>query len=193
MHNSIIIEASVLAVDKKIRIQLKLFNVFPEEQLLWSQTFDVDMSNLLKLYSQVIRKIASEIQFTLSPEQRSQLDESREVHPDSYKAYLRGKCNLYQQIPDGVKKGLEYLYEAENHFKRALALNPNLSLIHYHYAWALFLFGRHEDANRLAHKSFDILKDCPPGYFVLGETYLAMGREDLAIESHQKLAALAPP
>lgn len=292
-----IIEASVLAVDEKIRIQLKLFNVFPEEQQLWSQTFDVDMGNLLKLYSQVIRKIASEIQFTLSPEQQTQLDESREVNPDSYKAYLRGKYNLYQQTPEGVKKGLEYLHEAvridpaeplayaglalgyldiahgpfnagdayikaesaarqaikidatlaeshlaqaeicmyanwkfheaETHFKRALELNPNLSLIHYHYAWALFLFGRHEeaivehelawkcdpfnplltaflgalysyvgryeDAIKQAHNSFDILKDCPPGHFVLGETYLAMGRADMAIESHQKLAAVAPP
>ena len=292
-----VVEASVLVVDEKIRVQLKLFNAFPEEKQLWAQTFDVDMSNILKLYSQVIRKIASEIQCTLSPEQQTQLDEIREVHPESYKAYLRGKYNLYQQTPAGVKKGLEYLHEAvridpaeplayaglalgyldiahgpfntgdayvkaesaahqaikidatiaethlahaelcmysswkfheaEKHFKRALQLNPNLSLTHYHYAWALFLFGRteeaiaehelawkydpfnpmltaflgalysyygrYEDAIRQAHNSFDILKDCPPGYFVLGETYLAMGKNDMAIESHQKLAACAPP
>ncbi len=292
-----IIEASVMIVEGKIRIQLKLFNAFPEEQQLWAQTFDVDMGNILNLYGQVIRKVASEIQYTLSPEQQTQLDEIREVNPNSYKAYLRGKYNLYQQTPEGIKKGLEYLHEAvridpaeplayaglalgyldiahgpfnagdayvkaesagrqaikldpnlaeaqlaqaeicmyvnwdfhdaEKYFKRALELNPNLCLAHYHYAWALFLFGRneeaivehelawkcdpfnpgitaffgallsylgrHEDAILQAHKSFNILKDYPVGYFVLGETYLAMDRIDEAIESHKKLAEFAPP
>lgn len=291
-----IIEASVMIVEGKIRIQLKLFNAFPEEKQLWAQTFDVDMDNILKLYGQVIRKVASEIQYTLSPEQQTQIDEIREVNPNSYKAYLRGKYNLYQQTPEGIKTGLEYLHEAvridpaeplayaglalgyldiahgpfhagdayvkaesagrqaikldpnlaeaqlaqaeicmyvnwdfhgaEKYFKRAVELNPNLSLAHYHYAWALFLFGRndealvehelawkcdpfnpvmtaffgallsylgkYEDAILQAHKSFDILKDCPVGYFVLGETYLAMGRIDEAIVSHKKLAELAP-
>ena len=292
-----IIEASVMIVEGKIRIQLKLFNAFPEEKQLWAQTFDVDMDNILKLYGQVIRKVASEIKYTLSPEQQTQLDEIREVNPNSYKAYLRGKYNLYQQTPEGIRKGLEYLHEAvridpaeplayaglalgyldiahgplnagdayvkaesagrqaikldqnlaeaqlaqaeicvyvnwdfhsaEKYFKRAVELNPNLSIAHYQYAWTLFLFGRndealvehelawkcdpfnplitsflgglysylgrYDDAIREANKSFDILKDCPTGYFVLGETYLAMGRKDEAIEAHKKLSEVAPP
>ncbi len=118
-------------------------------------------------------------------------------------------------------------HEAEKYFKRAIELNPNLSLAHYHYAWALFLFGRndeaiiehelawkcdpfnpgitaflgaiysyvgrYEDAIQQVYKSFDLIKDFPVGYFVLGETYLAMGKENEAIEAHQKLAKLAPP
>jgi len=292
-----IIEASVLLVDEKIRIQLKLFNAFPEEEQLWAQTFDVEMSDILKLYGQVIQKVAREIKYTLSPGQQSQLDEAREVNPESYKAYLRGKYNLYQQTPEGVKKGLEFLHEAvrldpaeplayaglalgyldiahgpfnagdayvkaesatrqalrldpnlaeaqlaqaevcmysswkfheaEPYFKRALELNPNLSIAHYQYAWALFLFGRqeeaiiehelawkcdpfnpvltvflgamysyggrHEDAIRQALSSFDILNDFPLAYFVLGETYLAMGEDRKAIEAHEKLAELVPP
>ena len=114
----------------------------------------------------------------------------------------------------------------KNILKESLELNPNLSLTHYHYAWALFLFGRmrkqllninllrntirfnplltaflgalysylgrYEEAIREAYKSFDIQKDFPSGYFVLGETYLAMGRNEEAIESHKKLAEFAP-
>lgn len=292
-----IIEASVLLVEDKIRIQLKLFNVFPEEKLLWTQTFDVDMSNILKLYGQVLRKVANEIQYTLSPELQTQIDEVRKVNPESYKAYLRGKYNMYQQTPEGIKKGLEYLHEAvridpaeplayaglaqaymdiahgpfhagdaymkaewatqqalkldpnlaealvaqaeifmfvsfkldegEPIIKRALELNPSLSLTHYLYAWTLFLFGRneeaiaehelarkfdpfnpsltgalgmmysyigrYEDAIREAFNSFEIVKDFPIGHLVLGETYLAMGEEDKAIEAHEKLAEVAPP
>lgn len=291
-----LIEASVLFVEEKIRIQLKLFKAFPKEQLLLSQTFDVDMSNILTLYSQVIKKITNEIQLSLSPEQQSQIATRREVNPASYKAYLRGRYKLYELTEEGMRKGLEYLHEAvridpadpfayaglalgymeiahgplnsgdaylkaewaafralklgpdlaetqlalaelciysswefeegERYFKRALKLNPNLSLAHYHYSWLLYLLGRNEeaiiehelaqrydpfnpmitaftgalysyvgrydDAIREAKKSFEIQKDCPDGYYVLGETYLAMGREEEAVEAHRKLAEVDP-
>jgi len=56
---------------------------------------------------------------------------------------------------------IAYLYnawkfkEAEIHFKRALQLNPNLDMAHYHYAWGLYLWGRMEEAiaeHKLAQK-----------------------------------------
>jgi tetratricopeptide (TPR) repeat protein len=56
---------------------------------------------------------------------------------------------------------MTYLYksykfeEAEKHFKRALELNPNLDMAHYHYAWGLCLWGRMEEAiseHKLAQK-----------------------------------------
>lgn len=291
-----IIEASILFVDEKIRIQLKLFKAFPEEKQLLAQTFDVEMGNILNLYSRVIIKIANEIQLTLSPRQETQIEERREVNPECYKAYLRGKYHLYQLTEEGMKRGLEYLHEAvridpaepfayaslalgymeiahgplnpgeacikaewasrkalklgpdlaetqlalaelciyytwkfddgEIYFKRALEINPNLSLAHYHYSWLLFLLGRneeavvehelaqrcdpfnpmitaftgalygylsrYEDAIREAHKSFEIQKDCPDGYYVLGETYLAMGKKEEAIAAHKKLAEVDP-
>jgi len=37
-------------------------------------------------------------------------------------------------------------HEAEKHFKRSIELNPNIANTHYHYAWALYLFGRHDEA-----------------------------------------------
>lgn len=291
-----IMEASVLGADDKIRGQLKLIKAFPEEQQIWAHTFEVDMSNILKLYSQVIRNVANEIEVKLSPERQSHLAESREVNPESYKAYLRGMYSLSQLTPEGTKKGLEYLHEAvridpaepfayaglaigyldvahgpfnpgdaymkaesaaskavkldntmaevhlalaelcmysswkfheaEMHFKRSLELNPNLSHTHYHYAWALYLFGRHEEAIaeqllakkydpfnplftstlgalygflghhkeaiREAHKSFDILEDYPFGHWALGETYLAMGKNEEAVKTIERLVEVGP-
>jgi len=277
-----VIEASVLSVDKKIRVQLKLINAFPDEQQLWSQTYDTDMNNILDLYNRVIKNIANEIQITLSPEEQSQLSETREVNPEAYKAYLRGMYHIHQLTPEGIQKGIEYLNEAisydptepfayaglalgyleiahgffdpgdsyekaeaaisrameldssiaevhlalaelkmysywnfeeaDFYFNRALELNPNLVQAHYHYAWALYLFGqmeeafahheiaqnsdplnpyftallgalysyngRYEDGIREAHSSLELQKDYPFGLWILGDTYLAMGRGD---------------
>jgi TolB-like protein/Flp pilus assembly protein TadD len=56
---------------------------------------------------------------------------------------------------------IAYLYkswkfkEAEKHFIRALELNPNLDMAHYHYAWGLHLWGRMDEAiaeHKLAQK-----------------------------------------
>ncbi|MEN8156776.1 MAG: helix-turn-helix domain-containing protein [Bacteroidota bacterium] len=291
-----IIEASVLSIGESIKVQLKLIRALPEEKQLWTQTYDVDLTNILKLYSQIIKEIAGEIKLNLTPAQQSRLDGKRAVHPESYKAYLLGMYNLNLLTPEGMQKGLEYLHEAvriapsepfayaglalgyleiahgffdpgdsyikaeeaamkgyelnipsaeiytalaelnmyalwkfeeaEAYYKKAIALNPNFYQTHYHYSWALFLFGRmeeavaehelaqqgdplnplhtsmlgalycyagrHEDAIREARKSLEIQKDYPFGYWTIGEAYLAMGREDEAIEAHLKLAEVAP-
>lgn len=251
-----IIEASMLSVDEIIRIQLKLINAFPDEQQLWSQTFNTDLSNILDLYNRVIKNIANEIQLTLSPEQKTQLSESKEVNPEAYKAYLRGMYNLSLETPEASKKGMDYLHEAvridpadafayaglalgyleiahgpydegdalekaeaaasqafmldttlaeiysalgqlylystwqfdkvEEYFKRALAINPNLDLTHYHYAWALYLFDRMDDAiveHKLAQK-YDPLNPGHTAY--LGALYFYAGRYEDAIEEANK-------
>ncbi len=251
-----IVEASVLSIDENIRIQLKLISAFPNEQQLWSQTFDSDLSNILDLYNRVIKNIANEIQLTLSPEQQSQLTETRQVNPEAYKAYLRGMYNLNQLTPETTKRGLEYLHQAvridptepfayaglalgyleiahgpldpgdalskaeaaanqalkldttiaeiysavaelylystwqfdkvEEYFKKALEINPNLDFAHYHYAWALFLFGRMEEAiveHKLAQK-YDPLNPLHTAW--LGGLYCYDGRFEDAIREALK-------
>jgi tetratricopeptide (TPR) repeat protein len=128
--------------------------------------------------------------------------------------------------------GEVYLYKlwefdkAEAYLLKAIELNPNLAITHYHYAWALYLFGRLEEAiieHQVAQKydpfnplhtawlgalycyngqyekaietaleSFEIQEDYPVGHYVLGITYLELGRYDDAIQAHQKLVELMP-
>jgi TolB-like protein/Tfp pilus assembly protein PilF len=128
--------------------------------------------------------------------------------------------------------GEVYLYEtwnfdlAREYLEKALRINPNLAIAHYHYAWALFLFsdtegairehnlarkydpfnplhtawmgilyysnGQMEKAIETALESFEIEKDYPGGYYVLGLAYLQAGMPEKAIETHQKLIELYP-
>jgi tetratricopeptide (TPR) repeat protein len=52
--------------------------------------------------------------------------------------------------------------------------------------------GNFDEAIREAHKSFELYKDFPVGYFALAETYLATEKKEEAIEATEKLAAVAP-
>ncbi|MEA3460813.1 MAG: tetratricopeptide repeat protein [Bacteroidota bacterium] len=85
--------------------------------------------------------------------------------------------------------GEVYLYElwkfdlAKEYLEKALRINPNLAIAHYHYAWALFLFGDTEGAIRehnLARK-YDPFNPLHTAY--LGILYYANGQFDKAIET----------
>ncbi len=118
-----IIEASVLSTSDNIRVQLKLINAFPEEQQLWSQTFDSDMSNILNFYSRVIKNIANEIQLTLSPEQQTRLDKKRQVNPEAYEAYLKGKYSIGLLTKEGIEAAMGY-------FQKAIEIDPEYAPAH---------------------------------------------------------------
>jgi tetratricopeptide (TPR) repeat protein len=89
---------------------------------------------------------------------------------------------------------IAYLYkswrheEAEYHFKRALKLNPNLDMAHYHYAWGLYLWGRMEEAiseHKLAQK-YDPYNPLHTAW--LGGLYVFSGRyEEGAMEALRSL------
>ncbi len=103
-----IMEASIMTLQDNIRLHLKLYSAYPEEKQLWSQTFDSDMSNIFNLYNDVIKTVATEIQLTLSPEQETQLNKTRQVNPEAYDAYMKGRYYWEQVTPDGLRKALEY-------------------------------------------------------------------------------------
>ena len=87
---------------------------------------------------------------------------------------------------------IAYLYkswkftESEKHFKRALELNPNLDMAHYHYAWGLYLWDRMDEAiaeHKLAQK-YDPYNPLHTAW--LGGLYNFDGRYEEAIQEALK-------
>ena len=113
-----IIEVSVFSINESIGIQIKLISAFPEESQLWSKIFNADMSNVLDLYSQVVKNIAKEINLTLSPEEQTLLANKKQVDPEAYRAYLTGMGLLYELTSQSIDKALHY-------FNLALENDPN--------------------------------------------------------------------
>ncbi len=291
-----LVEASVLGFGDSITLQLRLIQVFPEENVVWAESCSSNFADVLKLHSGIAGQIAEKMNLKLTPDDLDRLAIPREVNPDAYKAYLRGMYHLNQLTPESIRTGLEYLHDAvridpaepfahaglalgyleiahsplgtnddlekaeasamqalkldttmaevhtalgevylyklwefdkaEKHLLRAIEINPNLAMAHYHYSWALYLWGRMEEAiveHILAQKydpfnplhtawlgalycydeqnekaistaleALEIQEDYVVSYYVLGITYLKMGRVDEAIAAHQKLAELIP-
>jgi TolB-like protein len=107
-----VIETSLIGLGENLRIQLKLYSAFPAEQMIWSQVYDSEMNDILNLYNRVVKNIADEIQLSLTPEQESKLEESREINAQAYDEYLLGLYFMQDMSKEAVYKAMENLNSA---------------------------------------------------------------------------------
>jgi tetratricopeptide (TPR) repeat protein len=92
-----------------------------------------------------------------------------------------------------VKTYFEWDWDgAEDAFQRANALNPNLAMNHYHYAWYLILFGRVEEA-LAEHRRAQELDPLTPLHTVwLPGVYLYTGHYARALDEARRTAEQYP-
>jgi TolB-like protein/Flp pilus assembly protein TadD len=107
-----VVTGSVQKVDENMRIQVRLIDVFPEEQKIWEETYDREMTDLLMLHSEITRAIAQEIKVAVTPKEEALLASVGQVNPETYDTYLKGFFHMNQGTPEGYIKGLEFLQEA---------------------------------------------------------------------------------
>ena len=122
--------------------------------------------------------------------------------PDSFPRALaaaRSALRLDETLVEGhaalaiIKTYHEWDWEgAEQAFRRANELNPNIAMNHYHYAWYHALFGRLDEAieEHKRAKELDPLNPLHTAY--LGELYLWKGQDEEAIEEARKSLELNP-
>ena len=83
-------------------------------RLMWSQSYERDMRDVIALQNDVSRAIAEQVSARLTPNERAQLMRSRPVDPQMYQDYLRGRVAWTQYSREGF-------LEAERLFRQALA------------------------------------------------------------------------
>jgi len=106
-----VVETSVLSVNDGIRIQVKLINAVPE-LLLWTETFDSRLDNVMGLYGQIISQIAKQIQLVLLPDEKNVLEDSPLVNPEAYRAYLEGNYQSQKLSAAGFQLALESFHKS---------------------------------------------------------------------------------
>lgn len=104
-----------------VTIRVSLYAVTPEERMLWNETYDRSIENVLALYRDVAGAVALQVGATLTQQEEAHLAEMPEVNPDAYEAYLRGRHILREQVRFDV--AIEY-------FNQAIELDPSFALPH---------------------------------------------------------------
>jgi TolB-like protein len=85
-----VLDGNVRRSDDRVRIAVNLINA-DDQGIVWSQSYDRSLSNILELQNEVARSVTSRIAVTLTTQEQSRLDRSSLVPPGAYEAYLRGR------------------------------------------------------------------------------------------------------
>jgi TolB-like protein/tRNA A-37 threonylcarbamoyl transferase component Bud32/Tfp pilus assembly protein PilF len=116
-----VVEGTVHRADDSVRIRVQLIKALPEERNLWTQTYDRDMTDVLVMYKEMARAIADKIRVKLTPQEVTNLASTRQVNPEAYEAYIKGRFHWYKLTPQDLESALQY-------FELAREKDPNYAL-----------------------------------------------------------------
>jgi TolB-like protein/Tfp pilus assembly protein PilF len=115
-----VVEGSVLHANGKVRITGQLIHA-PTDRLLWAESYEGDMRDVIALQNQVAHAIVDGIQHTLTPGQRTRLTSMPVVNPEAYDAYLKGRYYYWKfESADTLNKAVQY-------FEQAIELDPTFA------------------------------------------------------------------
>jgi TolB-like protein len=82
------------------------------ENVLWKQTFNKTMSNLVALQSDIARDVADKLRVRLSGTDEQKLAKRYTDNPEAYQLYLKGRFYWNQRTGEALKKSIEYFNQA---------------------------------------------------------------------------------
>jgi TolB-like protein/Flp pilus assembly protein TadD len=192
LNAAYVLEGSVRNSGDQVRITAQLINTRTGAHE-WSETYDRQKGDVLKLQDAIAAAVARELQLTVqsgSPSLRSALKS-----PEAYDLVLRGR-----HAGDRLDK--EGLDEAVTLFRQALERDPTSADAAAALAWAYDAQGEwsfvtptivFEEARRAANLALELDPNGALAHFVLGRVHLAYDWDWAAAEREFKqVAALAP-
>jgi TolB-like protein/Flp pilus assembly protein TadD len=116
-----VVEGTVLRVGDSVRIRVQLIEAFPEERNLWTHTYDRALTDVLVMYREMARAIVDKTRVKLTPQEETNLASTRQVNPEAYQAYIKGRFHWHKLTPQDLEIALQY-------FELALEKDPNYAL-----------------------------------------------------------------
>lgn len=168
---STILEGTVRKDNNRVRVNVQLINAANDEHI-WAQEYDRDLTDMFALQSDLAQKIANELEAKLSPTEKEQMTRKPTEDGEAYLAFVQAR-NLF--VPEDIDK----LKQAEQLYQRALDLDPKFALAlassSHLQSWIFHTFestpARKEKARAQAEGALKLQPDLPEGHLALGYSY----------------------
>jgi TolB-like protein/DNA-binding winged helix-turn-helix (wHTH) protein/Tfp pilus assembly protein PilF len=111
-----LVQGSIRRSSDRIRITVQLIRA--RDQIdVWTESYDRELKDVLAVQDSVVRSIASEIHIALTEEQEERLAAPRQISPEAYEAYLKGRYYWNKRTGESMQK-------AEQYFEQAIDKDP---------------------------------------------------------------------
>ena len=107
-----LVEGSVVRSGDRVQIRVQLVRGSTDEHL-WSESYEREVKDVLRLQSEVALAVAREIRAKLSPEEQVRFSGRRPVNQDAFDAYFRGRYSWNERTPAAIKAAI-------GHFRAAI-------------------------------------------------------------------------
>ena len=106
-----IVEGSIIREGSRIRVHAQLIRGATDEHI-WSEEYPREYRSLLEVQEEVARRIAEQIQISLTPEDRARLASTHPVDPEAHENYLKGRYYFNQRTGDALNKSIASFQQA---------------------------------------------------------------------------------
>ena len=97
-----VVEGAVLREGSRVRVTAQLIRIRPERPV-WSERYEREISSILALQADLARATAGEERAELTRRSWPPLQETRQVDPDAYEAYLKGRFQFNKATAAGLR------------------------------------------------------------------------------------------
>lgn len=145
-----VVEGTVTQLNDRVRITAQLSDAANEKRM-WSETYELDLSDVFSIQAEIVQQIISRIQVTLSQKEKAAVAERPTKDLTAYGLYVRSKALIATiSLTAKIK---EKLGDAVQLLEQAVARDPEFYLAYCQLAAAhdyLYFFGLDHSADRLA-------------------------------------------
>ncbi|HEX4945485.1 MAG TPA: tetratricopeptide repeat protein, partial [Blastocatellia bacterium] len=108
-----VIVGSVQRASGRVKITAQLIQAATDAHL-WANEYERDLSDALKLQSEVARAVATEIRIQVTAEERARLTAARSINPQAHEAYLLGRVHLNKNNEQDWQQAIVWFERATN-------------------------------------------------------------------------------
>ena len=113
-----VLEGSVQRTGDRVRVSVQLIHAATDAHL-WAREYERELTDVLKLQSDVARAVADEVRARVTAEERARLASAGSVSPAAYQEFLLGQHYLWRLNEEDLARAI-------GHFEQSVRLDPRL-------------------------------------------------------------------
>jgi TolB-like protein/DNA-binding winged helix-turn-helix (wHTH) protein len=115
----VVVEGSLVRSGDRLRIDAQLIDATADKQF-WAHSFEGDLHDILGLENQVASAVAEEIRIKVTPTERTQLADTRQMDPRASEAFFKGGAALEINSLESQRIALQF-------FQQAVQIDPRFA------------------------------------------------------------------